>query len=70
MDDLLTMRQLAAKLQVSTRHITSMRSRAMLPTPLRIGRAIRWRTEEIDAWLAAGAPCVDRWAAMRKGRAG
>ncbi|NLE38405.1 MAG: hypothetical protein GX621_10310 [Pirellulaceae bacterium] len=32
-----------------------------LPSPVRVGRGLRWRVSEIDAWLAAGCPPRDEW---------
>jgi len=45
----------------------SLLSAGRIPEPLRFGRAVRWRVDELRAWLDAGAPSRDRWAAMRKG---
>lgn len=33
--------------------------------PVRIGRSVRWSCEEVDAYIAAGAPSADRWEALR-----
>ena len=35
-----------------------------LPAPIRIGGRVVWRVAEIRAWLAAGAPDREAWAAM------
>jgi len=32
-----------------------------LPRPLKIGGAVRWRLDEIRAWLAAGCPNRQEW---------
>ena len=37
-----------------------------VPLPVRIGRACRWRRDELTAWIAAGCPTRDRWAAAKK----
>jgi predicted DNA-binding transcriptional regulator AlpA len=52
-------------LGVSERHVWSMNSRGRLPRPIRLGRAVRWRVAELQAWLAAGCPERSRWEAMR-----
>lgn len=51
MDQLLTIQDLADKLQVSTRTITNWLEEKKLPRPIRIGRGLRWRPETIDNWL-------------------
>lgn len=38
------------------------------PASVRIGRMVRWRLEEIEAWIAAGCPPRDKWEAMRNRR--
>ncbi len=52
---------LACTLGVSLRSIDKLRARGGLPGPLRLGRSVRWRRDEIAAWLAAGAPPRDVW---------
>ena len=56
----------AAKLLgISERHFWSMHSTGRLgPRPIALGRAKRWRVDELRAWLAAGAPSRDKWLAM------
>jgi predicted DNA-binding transcriptional regulator AlpA len=39
-----------------------------LPAPVRIGGRVVWRVSEIGAWLAAGAPDRETWAALRAAR--
>jgi hypothetical protein len=34
------------------------------PLPVAFGRAKRWRADALRAWLAAGAPCRNKWLAM------
>jgi predicted DNA-binding transcriptional regulator AlpA len=42
-----------------------------LPTPVRIGGSVRWRTDEIRRWLDAGAPDRATWEQIRRvGRKG
>lgn len=65
----LNIKQLAAVLGVSSRHIERLDSSGQLPKPLRLGRAKRWRTSEIGAWLEAGCPDRQAWRAMRGGAA-
>ncbi len=35
------------------------------PTPVRLGRSVRYRRSEVIAWAEAGAPDARTWAAMR-----
>ena len=53
---LITARQLASKLNVSTRTLWRMLSAGRLPVPIRVGGIVRWRTEEIEKWISAGCP--------------
>jgi predicted DNA-binding transcriptional regulator AlpA len=39
-----------------------------LPAPVRIGGSVRWRLDEIRAWLDAGAPDRATWARVRDAR--
>ena len=41
---------------------------AKLPRPVRIGGAVRWRVEEISAWLASDCPDRERWETLQKRR--
>jgi excisionase family DNA binding protein len=51
---LLTAKELAALLDVSLRTIWRRRSDGSMPTPLRVGRSIRWRLSDIRNWIANG----------------
>jgi predicted DNA-binding transcriptional regulator AlpA len=51
---LLTAADLGEMLQVDARTIRSWRKRGAIPAGIEIAGVIRWRPEEIDAWLAAG----------------
>ena len=35
---------------------------------VRLGRSVRWRRDELLAWLEAGCPARDRWEALREAR--
>ena len=65
---LATARDLAAMLRLSLRTIRAMDRAGKLPKPLRIGRSIRWRYDELCDWIAAGAPCRQMWEARRAAR--
>jgi predicted DNA-binding transcriptional regulator AlpA len=57
--------RLARLLCASVRSVRAWDSAGKLPAPIRIGGRVVWRLNEIRAWLAAGAPDRDSWAAMR-----
>jgi predicted DNA-binding transcriptional regulator AlpA len=54
MNKLLTRVDIAARCQVAIRTTHRMR----LPEPIRFGRLVRWREEDIDAWIAAQGPAA------------
>jgi len=62
---LLSARDLAAMLRLGLRTIRSMDAAGRLPSPIRIGGSVRWRSEEIRAWLDAGCPDRETWARIR-----
>ncbi|MHB1157128.1 MAG: helix-turn-helix transcriptional regulator [Phycisphaerales bacterium] len=58
-------RQAAAMFGVSRAHLYRMMDRGAFPKPLRLGGAVRWRVDELRAWIDAGMPDRKRWEAMR-----
>ena len=59
-------KEAAAICDVSERHWLALRSRGLTPEPVLLGHSVRWRRDELVAWLAAGAPSLDRWNEMRE----
>lgn len=53
------------QLSLSKRQIFRLNSCGKIPAPLRIGGSVRWASNEISAWLEAGAPDRRTWEAMR-----
>ena len=51
----------AAACSVSPRHWFALDSAGRVPRPIRLGRCVRWRAEDLENWLAAGAPTRDVW---------
>jgi excisionase family DNA binding protein len=49
---LLTIHELAQVLKVSVRTVESLIRANRAPPFIRVGRARRWRTGDVDAWLA------------------
>ena len=54
----------ARLLGISERHLWALHSSGRLPTPVRLGRSVRWRRDELLAWLEAGCPSRDVWDPM------
>jgi excisionase family DNA binding protein len=61
---LMTAKDVAVALSVSKRHVWRLAASRQLPAPVRIGRLVRWRAEELNAWIAAGCPTRERWDAI------
>ena len=39
-----------------------------IPKPVRLGRRVVWRVEELKAWVDAGCPPLHKWDQLRKAR--
>ena len=59
MDELLTEQELAALLKVSVRTVRTWRTEGTGPPALRIGRGVRYRRRDVDAWLERQAETRD-----------
>lgn len=65
---LIDAKQVAELLGIGRSLLYEMQSAGRLgPMPIRLGRAVRWRKEEIESWVAEGCPSRTRWLASRKG---
>ncbi|MCC7419985.1 MAG: helix-turn-helix domain-containing protein [Planctomycetaceae bacterium] len=53
---LLTAKQLAKLLQISTRSIWRLRSAGKLPKPVEIGGSVRWNHQTVREWVSQGCP--------------
>ena len=62
---LLSAETLADRLGFSVRTIWRLRSAGKLPPSLKIGGSVRWRADEIDAWIRAGCPDMKTWSSDR-----
>ncbi|WP_145283231.1 helix-turn-helix transcriptional regulator [Pirellulimonas nuda] len=63
----------AIELRCSTREIRRMDQAGLVPRPLRLGSKVRWRRDEVENWLRAGAPARPEWetlTAQKYGRPG
>ena len=52
LEPVVTITELATQLSVSTQALYDLRSKGRGPTGFRVGRQLRFRQSEIDAWLA------------------
>ncbi len=55
----------AALLGVSRAQFYRKHKAGLVPLPVRLGGSVRWRLDELQAWVAAGMPCRQHWLAMR-----
>jgi len=55
----------AAMLHVSRSFVQKLHDTGRLPLPVRLGRAVRWRRDEMLAWIDAGCPARDQWESRR-----
>jgi predicted DNA-binding transcriptional regulator AlpA len=65
----LTPKQVSKLLGISMRHLASLNSTGRIIRPIRLGRCLRYSADELQDWLAAGAPPRDKWEEMRDGGA-
>jgi prophage regulatory protein len=59
---------LARLLGLSLRTVRRLDCSGKLPRPVRIGGAVRWRVEEVTAWLESDCPDREQWQTLRKSR--
>ena len=57
---------LAKMLGVGLRTVWRLHAAESLPTPVKIRGCVRWRTAEIESWLAAGCPSREAWEAVKQ----
>lgn len=62
---LLTAQQVGECLSVSSRSIWRYDAVGAIPRPIRRGRLVRWRADEIAAWINAGCPDRKVWELRR-----
>jgi excisionase family DNA binding protein len=58
---LLPAERVAEMLQVSTRTLWRLQNAGRLIGPVRLGRSVRWRKDELLRWIAAGCPACSDW---------
>ena len=63
--ELLTLKDVARALSVSPRHVSNLHKNGGIPAPVRLGRSVRWRRDDVIAWLEAQCPARERWEAEK-----
>ncbi len=63
---LLSAQELARELGVSPRSIWQWRDSGRLPKPVRLGKLVRWIADDIERWLADGAPDLSKRGSTRR----
>jgi len=53
-DRLIGVRDVSELLDCSDRHVWKLSYSARLPTPVRVGRAVKWRLSDIERYIVAG----------------
>lgn len=53
---LLNIKEVAAMLHVSQRHLWRLKAARKLPKPVKVGECVRWLLSDIEAWLSMGCP--------------
>jgi hypothetical protein len=57
--------QLARLTSLSLRHLRRLDSSRDIPGRVTCGRRVLFQTDIIQAWVRAGLPCRDKWAALQ-----
>lgn len=66
---LLTAKAVGEKLSLSKRAVFRMRSAGLIVAPLKVGQgAVRWRSSDIEEWIAMGCPDRKTFNAMQQAR--
>ncbi|MEX0701307.1 MAG: helix-turn-helix domain-containing protein [Planctomycetales bacterium] len=63
---LITAKQFARMLSATTRTLRRWLDAGKLPRPVRIGRSLRWRLDEVREWIEAECPGLCEWERMAK----
>lgn len=51
--ELMTIRELAALLRITPRHVRNLVADGKLPPPIKLGASVRWPRAAVASWLAA-----------------
>ena len=64
-EQLLKAMEVAARLAVTTRHISNLVKRGRFPQPVRLGCSVRWRSSDVELFISVGGD-MDRFEAESK----
>lgn len=53
---LLSAEKVAEVLDISIRTLWRLRAARQIPAPIRVGGSVRWRTKDLEVWIAKGCP--------------
>jgi excisionase family DNA binding protein len=68
---LLSASDVCRRLGIGVSHLHALRRAGKFPlTPVRLGRAVRFRADDLTRWVSAGCPAATKWNAMNVGRQG
>ncbi len=62
---LIPRKSVAALIGCSEDHVDRLRAAGKMPAPLKLGRKILWRADELRAWVSASCPDLETWSAMQ-----
>lgn len=65
---LVNAREAARMLSLGKTKFYELHVSGRLPMPVRFGRAVRWRADELAAWVRSGCPERQRWELLSGGR--
>jgi excisionase family DNA binding protein len=63
---MLTRHTLAQRLEIGVSTLDKLVYTGKVLAPLKIGRSVRWSADEVERWIAAGAPDAKRWEVLRR----
>ncbi len=52
--ELISVKAVAEMLHVSTRHVRRLVDRGAMPASAKLGAVVRWRRDQVEAWIAGG----------------
>ena len=55
-ENLLTVKEIASCLKMSTRAIWNYRDMGFMPAPIKLRGTVRWREKDIVSWIESGCP--------------
>lgn len=64
---LLTDKQLAVVLNISTRHLHTLDVTGKIPQARSLNSSKRWSTQEIREWVDSGCPNREAWEQIKRG---